>query len=314
MKKNLSEENLYGKLIRNELELLQSLPDGYLYHGHLEEHNNPVCFHQFADAVATHGLQYVADAEFSKAIGQDLSEKARQGLLDADKAQQEQYMDFLRNETFRKSILSYASIPLQKSLDISAFERFFVALVEPLQSSELELTSTEPAAFDIRRVKIECSHPIVKASLSYLGKIWPKPIRCDVLYREAESMCEANGCTDMEDMTCGELVSNLIALYKNGIREAHVHPPSFVTEVSQPARGQAAPPPAGDRRRERDQSPTPSRLVGRFFLTRAIAAGRQSPAAGPGPMHPRGSRSRLDRHYAGQSTHRTAPRDRADRQ
>ena len=45
-----------------ELDLLAKLPDHYLFHEHLEEDNQPLYFHQFAERAAAADLQYLGEA------------------------------------------------------------------------------------------------------------------------------------------------------------------------------------------------------------------------------------------------------------
>lgn len=57
-----TERNAYGIMLKSELEILRRLDDGYLFHEHLEEVNEPVYFHQFVRHAKSKGLQYLADA------------------------------------------------------------------------------------------------------------------------------------------------------------------------------------------------------------------------------------------------------------
>jgi SAM-dependent methyltransferase len=47
----------YGMALRAELDVIRNAPDTYLFHDHLEEVNEPVYFHQFAEAAQRHGMQ-----------------------------------------------------------------------------------------------------------------------------------------------------------------------------------------------------------------------------------------------------------------
>ena len=55
----------YGKALRLEAEFLRTQADYYILHDHLEEVNEPVYFHQFAERAARHGLGYLGEANFA---------------------------------------------------------------------------------------------------------------------------------------------------------------------------------------------------------------------------------------------------------
>ncbi|HEY6563240.1 MAG TPA: class I SAM-dependent methyltransferase, partial [Pirellulaceae bacterium] len=56
---NANEGTAYGKLLKTELETLSRQSDSYLYHEHLESHNQPVYFHHFAEDLKRYHLQYL---------------------------------------------------------------------------------------------------------------------------------------------------------------------------------------------------------------------------------------------------------------
>ena len=52
----------YSLLLKTELETVQKQADHYLYHEHLEENNDPLYFHQFADKARARGLKYLGES------------------------------------------------------------------------------------------------------------------------------------------------------------------------------------------------------------------------------------------------------------
>ena len=85
-----------GRILAEEADLLDGVPDDYLYHEHLDEVNHPVYFHQFVDHAAAHGLQYLWESKVGEPGG-DLSPEAilRRGELASGLVEQQQYIDFL---------------------------------------------------------------------------------------------------------------------------------------------------------------------------------------------------------------------------
>ena len=94
-----SENNPYGMMLRSELESIVHSDDSYLLHEHLEDINEPVYFHTFAERASRAGLQYLGEADFGVMSVENFPEHI-QGMLQSvsrDTVELEQYMDFLRN-------------------------------------------------------------------------------------------------------------------------------------------------------------------------------------------------------------------------
>lgn len=116
----------YSKMLKTEIDLLKNLPDGYLYHEHLEDANQPMYFHQFAEMAGKAGLGYVSDSSLGTSYLGNFSEKARETFSKLnDLVRVEQYLDFLTNRRFRMSILCRAgarvvrNIPTERFADIA---------------------------------------------------------------------------------------------------------------------------------------------------------------------------------------------------
>lgn len=86
--------------------------DYYVGHDHLEPNNDPVYFHQFVKHLEKHGLAYVCDADLTLSLvgpyDTDMASKLDQ-LAPNNQVGQEQYLDFMLDTQFRKSIICKAS-------------------------------------------------------------------------------------------------------------------------------------------------------------------------------------------------------------
>ena len=85
--------------LREEADAIRNEADAYLFHEHLEENNEPVYFHEFADAAKRHGLEYLAEADLSDMLVSNFPPEVAQTLqrVATDIIRMEQYMDFVRN-------------------------------------------------------------------------------------------------------------------------------------------------------------------------------------------------------------------------
>ena len=83
----------------------------YVGHDHLEPNNDPVYFYQFNDHLEAHKLAYLCDADLTlsmvRSFDADIADTLDKLALN-DHVAQEQYLDFMLDTTFRKSIICKA--------------------------------------------------------------------------------------------------------------------------------------------------------------------------------------------------------------
>ena len=98
----------YARIIRSEGEFLRGVSNTYVYHEHLEETNQPMYFHEFIARARARGLSFLAEAPTPGLID-NLSPEARRAIEDwaSDAITREQYLDFLCNRTFRRTLLCH---------------------------------------------------------------------------------------------------------------------------------------------------------------------------------------------------------------
>ena len=102
---NLKERN--SKFL-GALRSVMQKDDYYVGHDHLEPHNDPCYFYQFNDHLKAHNLSYVCDADLTlsmvRTYDESIADKLEK-LAPNSQADQEQYLDFMLDTTFRKSII-----------------------------------------------------------------------------------------------------------------------------------------------------------------------------------------------------------------
>ena len=93
----------------------------YVGHDHLEPNNDPVYFYQFNDHLAEHNLAYLCDADLTlsmvRSFDVDIADTLDK-LAPNDHVNQEQYLDFMLDTTFRKSIICKAKHAESVTYDI----------------------------------------------------------------------------------------------------------------------------------------------------------------------------------------------------
>lgn len=105
---NLKERN--SKFL-GALRFVMQKDEYYVGHDHLEPNNDPVYFYQFNDHLGAHNLSYLCDADLTlsmvRSFDADIADTLDKLALN-DHVAQEQYLDFMLDTTFRKSIICKA--------------------------------------------------------------------------------------------------------------------------------------------------------------------------------------------------------------
>ena len=98
-----------GPFLQSLRQTLQK-QDCYVGHDHLEPVNTPVYFHQCMDHMTEHGFTYLCDCDLNLSFPAVYDEALRtklQELAPHDPLAREQYIDFMLNTAFRKSLFTH---------------------------------------------------------------------------------------------------------------------------------------------------------------------------------------------------------------
>lgn len=132
---NLKERN--SKFL-GALRSVMQKDDYYVGHDHLEPHNDPCYFYQFNDHLKAHNLAYVCDADLTlsmvRTYDESIADKLEK-LAPNSQADQEQYLDFMLDTTFRKSIICKADAAKNISYDVANLEKVNTVPVRTIVNS-----------------------------------------------------------------------------------------------------------------------------------------------------------------------------------
>lgn len=124
----------YDTVKNQQTSFLQSLrqtlqkQDCYVGHDHLEPVNTPVYFHQCMDHMAEHGFTYLCDCDLNLAFPDVYDETLRtqlQELAPHDPLAREQYIDFMLNTAFRKSLFTHKGATPKRITETSVTDADF---------------------------------------------------------------------------------------------------------------------------------------------------------------------------------------------
>ena len=217
-------DGVYGRALKEEKELLGPEADYYLFHEHLEEVNQPLYFHQFAERLAGSQLQYLGEAWFHTNLSSfppEVQETLQQ--ISGDLVQLEQYLDFLTNRTFRRTLLCHESVVLDRAVDPKlVFDLELSALVHPV-SLQPDVASTEPEVFRADDGQtISTNSPLIKAALVELFAAWPGAVPFEELCRRIGARLGGTLPEQAREALAGGLLqcylSHRVALHGHGPR------------------------------------------------------------------------------------------------
>ena len=112
--------------------------DYYVGHDHLEPHNDPCYFYQFNDHLKAHNLAYACDADLTlsmvRTYDESIADKLEK-LAPNSQVDQEQYLDFMLDTTFRKSIICKVDAAKNISYDVANPEKVNTVPVRTIVNS-----------------------------------------------------------------------------------------------------------------------------------------------------------------------------------
>lgn len=163
-----------------------------LLHDEMADVNDPVYFHEFAGHAARHGLQYMADADFPTVFATRLPAEAQAELrrLAATAIEHQQYLDFLTNATFKRTLLCHEERAVSRRIGerIEPFRSLFAA--SPARPAAAEAKGGARTFAGSDGARFTTANPIGQAALAILCERYPERVAFPAL---AEAACERVG-------------------------------------------------------------------------------------------------------------------------
>jgi methyltransferase-like protein/2-polyprenyl-3-methyl-5-hydroxy-6-metoxy-1,4-benzoquinol methylase len=252
------ESDVYDRFVYDCAQFLQSnlggsrsVSDAFLLHNELEAINEPICFYQFAEHAARHGLQYLGEANYSDmAASLPASEVLRRfNARPSSVVDREQYTDFSRNRMFRRTLLCHEGRRVSRTLIPARLENLYVsARAEPAEV-ERRPPSLQVASYrGPDGTTLSTGHPVTKAALRYLAQRWPETVPFGELLAAARALLNDVGRarhkqgpgaakTTHEDVAADArvLAADLLEAYvrSTALVELHVYAPHMVLEAGE---------------------------------------------------------------------------------
>ena len=222
---------LWARTIKEEADKLRMLPDGYLCHEHLEPDNRPCYFHEFAARAAKNGLQFLSEAGRVSTVN-DCTPALREllGPRGDDLLVLEQYMDFARNQSLRRTLLVHDSVEIDRTLPLSRVKPLAVTCAAwPPTADEVteeDVRQMSEMVFSTRVGKVKVTHPAFKCVLIALSNEEPKAQTVAEIAANASALLDA----EIDEDTVADI---LFEAFRMALCNLHVHPPRFTLAISE---------------------------------------------------------------------------------
>jgi methyltransferase-like protein len=221
----------YAALIREELARLAKAPDAHLAHEQLEEVNDPCYFDEFVDRAVAAGLQFLAEADPRSMTGDELRPEARDALRAlGGTIEREQYLDFVRNTRFRKTLLCHGEQTLGREFSLERFRRLYLASqFDP--PGVVEVEDGSKATFRRGQFSVTTSDRVVKAALWTLCESAPARFQFDALLDAALGQLGVRRDAAGREAITSKLVDVLLLSYLRGAIQLFSRPIDFAARA-----------------------------------------------------------------------------------
>jgi methyltransferase-like protein/SAM-dependent methyltransferase len=198
----------YRGVLEEEAREIGTFEDWYLLHDSLADVNTPVHFQEFVERAAKAGLQYMASDRFPEWETRLPPDVAKALASVTGRVRREQYLDFLTNRTFRKSLLCRAGITLQAAPSAEAVPALF-ASADALPLAGAPGDPEESRKFTIRGGhELATDHPLLSAALDALSDAAPATLSFGQIAGRAAARVPGSGTPEelKRDLSAGLLL------------------------------------------------------------------------------------------------------------
>lgn len=167
----------YRTLLQSEHERVGQQKDGFLLHDDLAAINHPVSIADFLAHAAEHGLQYLADAEYSDMADRCIDARVGETLHRLggdDPIRREQYLDFIVGRCFRRTLLCRAGTALRRPASVEQLRLLRIA--SPAKALPGQAPPDAEHYVTPGGASLTTMHPLGKLAMQRLASAWPESI------------------------------------------------------------------------------------------------------------------------------------------
>jgi methyltransferase-like protein len=198
------------------------------------DENRPIYFHEFAERAEAAGLQWLADTNPAKSGGAFVSPEVRKVLANTPLVQRCQLLDFLRNESFHKSLVCHRGVDVDWTWSLESRKQCQFILVDLPQPMEFSVQSSEPLQLTFPAGKMATRDPLGKSALAALIQNRPRPTSLAALHDSAMQRLPVEVVQQSRSTrsTTERVALAMSGLLQAGLVKAYIDPPRFADRVS----------------------------------------------------------------------------------
>jgi SAM-dependent methyltransferase/methyltransferase-like protein len=219
----------YRNVMRDNQKGIAGGSDRYLLHDEMEVVNDPRYFWHFMEEANAHGLAYVGESSADPDPWVKISAPVREmiGKMSADWLEQEQYLDFLVNRTFRSSVLCLAETAAANASPAwNRVRDVYIAGNAPEFSAGTNAQGRASFKFGTGDYQVVLSDPRSIAVMRHLHRAWPSPVP----FAELLSAYVNQPAEDPIPNNAAEILERVIEAYHSwGLVELWSRPSSVIS-------------------------------------------------------------------------------------
>jgi methyltransferase-like protein len=229
-----NDQSPYANFLKNEINLLSKQADNYLIHEHLSPHNDPMYFHQFMEMANGHKLSYLSDAFLATMFTGNLPPQFSEELNKVNNiVVTGQYMDFIRNQRFRCTLLCHEEAQINRSLNTNDVEDFYLSFSGRINNKDLkeeDLADGKEITFSNNYLTMTLRNYISQLALFTLAK-QKKPIHYLELCKTLQDKGVKLSLDEIKVHLNDQL--NLMRALLAGIIQIHGYEHKYLTEAQE---------------------------------------------------------------------------------
>lgn len=219
--RSLGDDNPYAKAILSEMEKIVRRNKVVTFHDDLSPDMKPLLFAEFIKRARVRNLQFLAEADYTTMLYEDLPADARSALdeIRDDAVRREQYLDFFKLRRLRETLLCRADLTVLPEASTGSFDVLHFGV--PLQpATPPDFTNEEPVEFvGQKNMSVTVAQPFVKAAIATLCEAWPDRLRFDQTLERAQAKLP------LPEPTANVMLSELLMkMYGAGLLEVDTYP------------------------------------------------------------------------------------------
>lgn len=222
----------YAQVLRNEINLLSKQADNYLLHDHLSTYNSPIYFYQFMEQANKFHLAYLSDAFLATMFTDNLPPSFANELKKINNIViAGQYMDFIRNQRFRCTLLCQEGTSIQRALKTGDIEQFYLQFMGKCEQPNFSKDDIgkEAIKFSNGALTLSVRHPISQLAMLVLVQEQAKPIHYKELCEKIHQLEPSNNLAIIEQYLNNDL--NLMRMVFAGLINITSYPANYSTDV-----------------------------------------------------------------------------------